>query len=68
LRIKSQPDPLGGFEINLTGSNHSVKISQLAVCKEKIGNITCSKDMVKCLGGHFGHDISKCQRSNIEKP
>jgi hypothetical protein len=23
--------------------------------------------MVKCLGGHFGHDISKCQRSNIEK-
>jgi hypothetical protein len=35
--------------------------------KEKIENITWTKDMVKCLGGHFGHDISKCQRSNIEK-
>ena len=23
--------------------------------------------MVKCLGVHFGHDISKCQQSNIEK-
>jgi hypothetical protein len=56
-----------GFEIKLTGSNHSIKISQLADCKEKIENITLTKDMVKCLGGHFGHDISKCQQSNIEK-
>ena len=23
--------------------------------------------MVKCLGVHFGHGISKCQQSNIEK-
>jgi hypothetical protein len=23
--------------------------------------------VVRCLGGHFGHDISKCQQSNIEK-
>jgi hypothetical protein len=23
--------------------------------------------MVKCLGVHFDHDISKCQQSNIEK-
>jgi hypothetical protein len=26
-----------------------------------------TKDMVKCLGVNFGHDISKCQESNIEK-
>jgi hypothetical protein len=55
------------FEIKLTGSNHSIKISQLADCKEKIENITWTKDMVKCLGGPFCHDISKCQQSDIEK-
>ena len=36
-------------------------------CKEKFENITWTKDMVKCLGVNFGHDISKCQESNIEK-
>jgi hypothetical protein len=25
------------------------------------------KTQLKCLGVHFGHDISKCQQSNIEK-
>jgi hypothetical protein len=29
-----------GFEIKLTGSNHTITISQLADCKEQIENIT----------------------------
>jgi hypothetical protein len=29
--------------------------------------VKCFNPTYDCLGGHFGHDISKCQRSNIEK-
>jgi hypothetical protein len=42
-------------------------LGRLSHCKEQFENITWTKDMVKCLGVHFGHDISKCQQSNIEK-
>jgi hypothetical protein len=38
-----------GFEINLTGSNPTIKISQLADCKEKIENINWTKDLTFLL-------------------
>ena len=106
-RIRNEKQ-IRGFEIKLNGSNHSIKLNQLADdttlflkskneisialniieifglnlnrsktegiwlhrlkhCKETLENITWTKDIVKCLGVHFGHAISKCQQSNIEK-
>jgi hypothetical protein len=57
---------LSGLRLNRK-KTEGMWLGRLRHCKEQFENITWTKDMAKCLGVHFGHGISKCQQSNIEK-
>ena len=57
---------LSGLTLN-RNKTEGIWLGRLKHRKDKFENITWTKDIVKYLGVHFGHDISKCQQSNIEK-
>jgi hypothetical protein len=57
---------LSGLKLNRSKTEGGW-LSRLKHCKEKIENITWTKDMVKCLGGHFGHANKVILKNNHKK-
>ena len=57
---------LSGLKLNRS-KTEGVWLGRLKHCKEKIENITWTTDMVKCLGGHFGHANKVILKNSYKK-